>query len=296
MDAANSIFQQQEEPAAATVAADNASRDIRKYKTRSKTDDSVLLASNEFNNENFEKKSNELDNGEVVIMSIQERMAALRKSGEEEWRKRNTASLLLNSEQGDQQQQQQTAPTNSISLIKQQQLQLKQQLQNVSGKAMPKYLNNELKRAILAPLNDNSNNIDNEDKSIESIESIEQPQVVTSEKREKKLPAGGRIIFNPSDLNADLEKALLKNKVKKNGSENSKQTIPSSSSFQQLNERVELFSTDSEMDSFFKENESKTYKYNDLFSSSSAASPNKTDNDDLENDDEFDRIVSEAQR
>lgn len=162
---------------------------------------------------------------------------------------------------------------------------------------MPKYLNNELKRAILAPLNDNSNNIDNEDKSIESIESIEQPQVVTSEKREKKLPPGGRIIFNPSDLNADLEKALLKNKVKKNGLENSKQTIPSSSSFQQLNERIELFSTDSEMDSFFKENESKTYKYNDLFSSSSAASPNnKTDNDDLENDDEFDRIVSEAQR
>jgi hypothetical protein len=52
------------------------------------------------------------------------------------------------------------------------------------------------------------------------------------------------------------------------------------------------------MDSFFKENHSHNYKYNDLFSSSStAASPNnKTDNDDLENDDEFDRIVSEAQR
>ena len=68
------------------------------------------------------------------------------------------------------------------------------------------------------------------------------------------------------------------------------------------NDRVELFSTDSEMDSFFKENETivnKNSKYNnnDLFSSST--SPNKTDentmNEDLE-DDEFDRIVSEAQR
>jgi hypothetical protein len=66
-------------------------------------------------------------------------------------------------------------------------------------------------------------------------------------------------------------------------------------------EKVELFSTDSEMDSFFKENETivnKNSKYNnDLFSSST--SPNKTDentmNEDLD-DDEFDRIVSEAQR
>ena len=66
-------------------------------------------------------------------------------------------------------------------------------------------------------------------------------------------------------------------------------------------EKVELFSTDSEMDSFFKENETivnKNSKYNNDFFSSST-SPNKTDdntmNEDLE-DSEFDRIVSEAQR
>ena len=66
------------------------------------------------------------------------------------------------------------------------------------------------------------------------------------------------------------------------------------------NERVELFSTDSEMDSFFKENESivnRAYKYNNDYMSSSS-SPNKTDDNTIENidDDEFDRIVSEAQR
>lgn len=57
--------------------ASDAIRDIKRYKSRSKTDDTSLLSSNhhnsELNNENTSKKSNELDNGEPVIMSIQER-------------------------------------------------------------------------------------------------------------------------------------------------------------------------------------------------------------------------------
>jgi hypothetical protein len=61
---------------------------------------------------------------------------------------------------------------------------------------------------------------------------------------------------------------------------------------------VELFSTDSEMDSFFKENE--LIVNNNGAGSSLNSSPNKTDesntmNEDFD-DDEFDRIVSEAQR
>lgn len=241
-------------------------------------------------------------------------MAALRKSGEEEWKKRNAATQLLNQQQQQQQQQPaaETNESNSIS-VKQQQNQLKQQLQGMSGfKPMPKLnLSSELKRAILAPLNDN---IDNEEEnkprhSLKHDESTNdnnnESSIPHSEKREKRLPPGAKIIFNPSDLNADLEKALLKNKnVNKNRAQTTaldtdsmpkSKSVPESTSQQHLlNERVELFSTDSEMDSFFKENDSKNYKYNDLFSSSSAvASPQ---NGDLENDDEFDRIVSEAQR
>lgn len=72
-------------------------------------------------------------------------------------------------------------------------------------------------------------------------------------------------------------------------------------------EKVELFSTDSEMDSFFKENESIVNKANNLYlmtssSASNSNSPNKnntdenTMNEELDDDIEFDRIVSEAQR
>ena len=59
--------------AAPSTTVDPNSRDIKRYKTRSKTDDSVLanLMMNETISDN--NKSNEIDNGEVVIMSIQER-------------------------------------------------------------------------------------------------------------------------------------------------------------------------------------------------------------------------------
>lgn len=73
------------------------------------------------------------------------------------------------------------------------------------------------------------------------------------------------------------------------------------------NERVELFSTDSEMDSFFKENENILQQQNFLSSSSTTTggsnnkAEQKTDdntmNDDESFDDvEFDRLVTEANR
>jgi hypothetical protein len=68
----NNLISQKEE----LNSVDGNNRDIKRYKSRSKTDDSVLanLINNETSdNNNSDKKSNELDNGEVVIMSIQER-------------------------------------------------------------------------------------------------------------------------------------------------------------------------------------------------------------------------------
>lgn len=225
------------------------------------------------------------------------RMAALRKSGEEDWKRRNAASSVTN------QQGAESNETNSTSIAKQQQ-QIKQQMQ-ISGanKPMGKLnLSSELKRAILAPLNDNVESEEEKSKNLtkydnETNENNETSAIpAESTKREKRLPVGAKIIFNPSDLNADLEKALLKNKANKSKTQSSEtKSVPSSSSQQLLNERVELFSTDSEMDSFFKENDAKNYKYADLFSSSSAVG--SPQNDDLENnEDEFDRIVSDAQR
>jgi hypothetical protein len=67
----NNLLSQKEE----LNSVDGNNRDIKRYKSRSKTDESVLanLINNETNDNNNDKKSNELDNGEVVIMSIQER-------------------------------------------------------------------------------------------------------------------------------------------------------------------------------------------------------------------------------
>ncbi len=71
------------------------------------------------------------------------------------------------------------------------------------------------------PLNDNTNNIDNninnatstttttiEDENLNNkkIDNLEAPLLVENK---KKLPIGARIIFNPSDLNADLGKKTL---------------------------------------------------------------------------------------
>ena len=63
------------------------------------------------------------------------------------------------------------------------------------------------------------------------------------------------------------------------------------------NDVVELFSTDSEMDSFFKENELIVNNATYIFSSNSSpkTDDSNTVNEDFD-DDEFDRIVSEAQR
>lgn len=154
-------------------------------------------------------------------------MAALKRNGEEDWKKRNIVSAATNSINNDQstsnvneQPANSNSSTSSISLIKQQQQQLK--LQNLSGikPIQNKMLVNELQNK-RTPLNDNTNNIDNninnatstttttiEDENLNNkkIDNLEAPLLVENK---KKLPIGARIIFNPSDLNADLGKKLF---------------------------------------------------------------------------------------
>ena len=140
-------------------------------------------------------------------------MAALKRNGEEDWKKRNAAAAAAaaaavattsNSTSANEiTTEQQPAQSNGIGLVKLQQQQLKQQLLITGGKPMPKNLNNELKRAILAPLDQNANEL-----LVETSEEVASPPVISSEKRERKMPIGARIIFNPSDLNADLGKMV----------------------------------------------------------------------------------------
>jgi hypothetical protein len=56
-------------------------REVKRYKVRSKTEDSVLAHSsaitNTESNENGKQANESADNGEVVIMSIQERLVLL---------------------------------------------------------------------------------------------------------------------------------------------------------------------------------------------------------------------------
>ena len=103
-----------------------------------------------------------------------------------------------------------------------------------------------------------------------------------------------------SMFNAELERALSGNKpsssksrlISKDGSD-SDSMFGRNANLLDKNEKNEMFSTDSEMDLFFKENEN-NYKYNDLFTSS-CGSQCKTDenlNDDL---DDFDKIKIESQ-
>ena len=121
-------------------------------------------------------------------------MAALRKSGEEEWKKRNTVNVLEDKES-----------QKTSSLVKQQQQQLKQQLQMASPQSIGQLrLNNELRRAILAPLDDNSQEPEESKSPVnkypeETIETLE-PELP----REKRVPMGKRIMFDTAEFNANL--------------------------------------------------------------------------------------------
>lgn len=236
------------------------------------------------------------------MMSIKDRMAALKKNNSVEWRKQRTSPPVAAGEEN----------THRVS-VKQQQMQLKQQLLMATPNSQTPYqmLKNEQKnREILAALDTNDESSE-EKKLAVSNQSLDKEETPDAPRPSKSASKDGRRLM----FNAELEKALQSNKnpatarqklpslcggsdsdhsmLMKNANLLGK-SIPSRNN---NSDKVEMFSTDSEMDSFFKESEAigksgSNYRYNDLFSSS-CGSPSKTDENDL---DDFDKIVTGGQR
>lgn len=288
-----------------------------------------------------------------VGMSIQQRLAALKKSGEEEWKKR-----AVNSSNPSNELTSALTASNSMNnelihfsaknnLVKQHKEQLQQQLQIKTPK--PQFLpNNQISemlssssgksRNILATLNDNrtAHGTDEESdknrmKMTQSTESIDSLDVLMQanaavNQREKKTPVQKRVVLNPSILNSvesalskgpkqskmvrmhsagsDTDTVFTRNAMMIQGNTSKKPYLQHPQQQQQRvgksgGEIVELFSTDSEIDSFFKENENLLNKFTTTSSSTSPNNNNNnktTDENEEIEDEEFNRIASDAHR
>jgi hypothetical protein len=360
----------------------NRPRELKRYKAKSKTEfitsdeqkrdeqskqqqmDSEMMHSGDFirhgsvkvpassASESKETTPITSNNADVTVgMSIQQRLAALKKSGEEEWKKRavnsNPSNEMTNTGS--------LSASNSVNLVKQHKEQLQQQLQIKTPK--PQFLptnnqNNEFSssgktRNILATLNDNrsaaQHGIEDESdknriKMSQSTESIDSLDVLMQanaavNQREKKTPVQKRVVLNPSILNSvesalskgpkqskmvrmhsagsDTDTMFTRNAMMIQGGNTSKVSRVQHQSHNQQQQHphrvgksgggeiVELFSTDSEIDSFFKENENLLNRFTTTSSSTSPNNNNNnrtTDENEEIGEEEFNRIASDAQR
>lgn len=209
-----------------------------------------------------ENMSDDDENSKPAPKTIQERMAALKRQQTNEWKKPNGANNT--SQEG-------SSPTKNA--FKQNQMQLRQQLLMATPNSATPYQLLKEKNKEMGSLDNNDDfkedhKLSNESLDNDTEESLQAPKPKTTKPK--------------SMFNAELEKALSFKAPA------SKQRQLSNNNRSEASEKPEMFSTDSEMDSFFKDKN----KYDDLFSSS-CGSPSRTDENLIDElDDDFDKIKS----
>lgn len=242
--------------------------DDNRLRTKSKTDEgnfTSLPAELALKKQSPERDNmSDDDENKPAPKTIQERMAALkRQQTNNEWKK--PSSVSNTSQEG-------SSPTKNA--FKQNQMQLRQQLLMATPNSATPYQLLKEKNREMGSLDNNDDAKEDYKLSNESLDNDTEESLPAVAKPKATKPK--------SMFNAELEKALS---FKAPGQ---KQRQLSSNNRSETSEKPEMFSTDSEMDSFFKDKN----KYDDLFSSS-CGSPSRTDENLIDElDDDFDKIKS----
>lgn len=306
-------------------------RELKRYSVKAKTEmtDNLLRENSDNNNEM---------GIQCIKTSIQERMAALKKNGEDEWKKRNTVTLADNDDSvtprrrlSQQNQQSTKSDEERPKSIKLKINELQADAENwkkrvpendaqkftVAAKIDSKikdnlnqniqtYLSPSNQKTPLSKLINKSPTKQLQQELVnQAIDENEQDEIIQREQDEREVPLYKRvylnksseIITNPDEIRpSDEVIRSLKQKINKMDSNTDNQLLKSPSKSNKTNsqiEKVELFSTDSELDTFFKENENIIRNSGvDVDLASIAKQNNKIDLDDVD----FDQMVSEAQR